>query len=252
MITTSLRFSFACLCAVVALTPWNSALATANDEAIAAYSGGDYEKAARNFETALSTEGPSAGLYHNLGMALKKQGDAGGAALNFRRAIMLDPRLVDARVALSDLERAKGIPMEPVSWLNRFAEHVPLLPFLVCGFVTFWLGAFFVLGQALLKPRGSGMLMFGLLALALGTALFCVAYLADPKFEWRESAIILATDGASLLKAPAERSESVAKLPAASMVRLVKTNGEWAFAKLPDGKSGWLPVSSLAPLLPKS
>ena len=81
--------------------------------AISAYEAGDFAKSAREFEMALASGPKSAGLYYNLGQALKKQGETGPAALNFRRAMMLDPQIIDARISLSDIERSKGIPLIP-------------------------------------------------------------------------------------------------------------------------------------------
>ena len=55
-------------------------------------------------------QGPSAGLYYSLGIAEQKDGQRAQAAVNLRRAIMLDPRMVDARMALSEIERSQGVP----------------------------------------------------------------------------------------------------------------------------------------------
>ncbi|MGA9580201.1 MAG: hypothetical protein WBV90_21500, partial [Terrimicrobiaceae bacterium] len=56
----------------------------------AAFAKGEFAAAIRAFESALATQGPSAGLYYSLGVAQQKDGQRPQAALNFRRAIMLD------------------------------------------------------------------------------------------------------------------------------------------------------------------
>ncbi len=227
------------------------ALAEPVSDAISAYEAGDFTKAAREFETALASGPKSAGLYYNLGQALKKQGEAGPAALNLRRALMLDPRLVDARISLSDIERSKGIPLIPPGWKDQLIERVPLYPLLVLGFVLFWLGAFVWLFSAYRSFGNRLALLAGLLVALTGAAIFTLAYIADPRFQWRDGAVVVATDGASLLSAPAERSPLVAKLPAALPLRVKRTSGEWVYAKLDDGKSGWLPLSAITDLVPK-
>ncbi|MEX1118595.1 MAG: hypothetical protein WEB60_07355 [Terrimicrobiaceae bacterium] len=219
-------------------------------EAISSYEAGDFSKAAREFETALASGSKSAGLYYNLGQSLKKQGEAGPAALNFRRALMLDPRLMDARVSLSDIERSKGISLVPASWKDQVIERVPLFPLLVVGFAVFWLGAFVWLFSAYHGPGNRAGLVTGVVLGVLGAVFFVWTYSADPRFQWRDGAVVVAADGASLLSAPSERSPLVAKLPAASAVRLIRTSGEWVYAKMADGKTGWLSLSSVAGMVP--
>jgi tetratricopeptide (TPR) repeat protein len=65
----------------------------------AAFAKGDYPAAANAFRSALSTDDPSAGLYYNLAMAEQKGGQRAEAALSLRRALTLDPRMVDAQIA---------------------------------------------------------------------------------------------------------------------------------------------------------
>lgn len=217
-------------------------------DAEAALSAGDYEKAARDFQTALSASPPSAALYYNLGMALKKSGDAGGAALNFRRALLLAPRMTDARMALSDLDRSQGIPLAATSWRSRIAERAPLAVLLHPGSLLFWLGAFGFLAAAF-KARKWGLWVGGLCAI-LGALLFAAGSLADPRLTWKDGAVVVNPEGAALLAAPAERSEVLAKLPAGSPLLSTKTRGEWAWASLENGTSGWLPAAAIAPLVP--
>ncbi len=236
---------------IIAISTWLSGLSIAEPvaEAISAYEAGDFAKAAREFETALASGPKSAGLYFNLGQALKKQGETGPAALNLRRALMLDPRLMDARISLSDIERSKGIPLAPANWKDQFVERVPLQPLMVLGFIMFWLGAFLWLILAFRHFGNRLSLIAGLVLAVLGAGLFILTYIADPRFEWRDGAVVVAADGASLLTAPAERSPLVAKLPAASLLRVIKTSGEWAYAKANDGNSGWLPLNTITDLV---
>ena len=92
----------------------------------AAFAKGEFAAAIRAFESALATQGPSAGLYYSLGVAQQKEGQRPQAALNFRRAVMLDPRMVDARMALSEIERSQGVPPAPSTWRELVGERMPL------------------------------------------------------------------------------------------------------------------------------
>lgn len=225
-------------------------LAAPIEAAAEAYEKGDFAQAVREYETAISSAGPSAGLYYNLGIASKKAGDVGGAALALRRSLMLNPRSVDARMALSDLERSAGIALNPPAWTDRLAEYVPLVPLLVIGFTGFWFGMFLILAAVGLQRR-PWMLASGVAVAVAGAVVFTAAYLSDLRFAWRFAAVVVDSEGVSMGQAPAERSQAVAKLPQGSLVRMVRESGDWAYCRLPDGRTGWIPQAAVKPLVPE-
>jgi tetratricopeptide (TPR) repeat protein len=225
------------------------ACASETADAISAYQEGDFTKAARDFETALSAGEPSAGNYFNLGLAYRKAGEPALAAMNFRRAIMLDPQMMDARMALSDVERAQGIPLPPVDWKGWMAERVDLAVALVVGFTLFWVGAFWFLALAARARAGFFSMAAATLLCIAGTSAFVAAYLSDPRFIWRSASV--AIDPGALLSAPADRSGKVAPVPAGAVVEVLRKSGDWSYCRLPDGTEGWLPdTTTLQPLLP--
>ena len=242
------HFSLIFLFTAGLLTPL--AQATPTEDAVAAYASGDFAAAAHNFQTALTTHPSSPDLFYNLAMSLKKEGDAGQAALNFRRALLLAPRMADARAGLSDLERAKGIPPGTADWRTRLFEHLPISTALVAGFAVFWLGAFGAL-WAMMRSSTGGIWTGTALAL-LGILAFSIGYLSDPRFIWRDGAVVVAAGGAALLSAPADSSEALANLPAGFPVHLEKKRGEWSYVALENGAHGWMPASALAALVPAS
>jgi tetratricopeptide (TPR) repeat protein len=225
------------------------ALVSARGESGAdAYRAGEFARAAELFESELDQGPSSAGLYFNLGLALKKAGEPARASLNLRRALMLDPLMVDARVELSDLDRAQGIPFSPVDWRTHFSERVPLLPVLVAGFTLFWLGAFWLLVLAYAGSRRFLPAASGVVTLLAGVVLFLGAYSSDPRFLWRSAEVVV--EPAALLATPAGRSESLAQLPEGSMVHALRSSGSWVFVSLPDGTEGWVTAANLTPLVP--
>ena len=84
-----------------------------------------------HFRSALSTNGSSAGLYYNLAMAEQKSGRRAEAALSLRRALTLDPRMIDAQIALSEIERSQGVPLTTSSWREIVAERAPIRTLLI-------------------------------------------------------------------------------------------------------------------------
>lgn len=219
-------------------------------EGKAAFARGDFPAAAEAFRSALSALGPSAALYYNLAIVEQKSGQRAQAALNLRRAIMLDPRMTDARMALSEIERSQGVPPARPGWRELVAEHAPMNTLLILGCALAWLGAFlfllviFVKGGRMLPMTGA----IGLLA--LGVAIFLFGYLADPRVSERNVAIVSQSEGVPLLSAPADQSAAVTRLRAAASVRILQERGDWTFCSAPSGEKGWAPSKSLERVVP--
>ncbi|HEY5705486.1 MAG TPA: tetratricopeptide repeat protein [Terrimicrobiaceae bacterium] len=218
----------------------------------AAFAKGDYPAAIRAFESALATQGSSAGLYYNLGISEHKNGQHAQAAVNLRRAIMLDPRMVDARMALSEIERSEGVPSARSTWRDFVAERAPLKVLLITGCVLAWLGAFlllfavFAMRCRLLPLLGAAGVVAG------GIGIFLIGYVADPRVSERDAAVVLEKEGVTLLSLPADQSEVVLRLPSAASLRILRRSGEWTFCSAPGGERGWAPSKSLEPVLPSA
>jgi tetratricopeptide (TPR) repeat protein len=219
-------------------------------EGKAAFAKGDYPAAAEAFRSALSTNGPSAGFYYNLAMAEQKSGRRAEAAVSLRRALMLDPRMIDARIALSQIERSQGVPLAPSSWREIVAEHAPIKTLLIVGCALAWLGAFLLLfaifargGRVLPLAGATGLLI-------LGVGIFLLGYLADPRVSEHNFAVVRDSEGVALLSSPANQSATVTRLPAASSVRILQERGEWTFCSGPGGEKGWAPSKSLEAVVP--
>lgn len=228
--------------------------ANALSDADAAFAAGDYPAAMRAYESALSSQGPSAGLYYNLAMTQLRQSQPAEAALSLRRAILLDPRRSDARVALSDLERSQGITPEPSAWTARWrqilAEKVSLSAMSITGSVLAWTGAFWLLFVIFRKGRKFWPVTLSLALLFVGKAVFLAAYLADPRVSERDAAVVLAGSGVSLLAAPADQSAVVMKVPAGANLYVHRRSGEWSYCETPTGEKGWTSTKAIERVVP--
>jgi tetratricopeptide (TPR) repeat protein len=218
----------------------------------AALAKGEFAAAIRAFESALATKGPSAGLYYSLGVAQQKDGQRAQAAVNFRRAIMLDPRMVDARMALSEIERSQGVPPVPPTWRDVVAERVPLKALVISGCVLAWLGAFLFLYVVFVKPARAWRLAGACGLIVAGIALYLTGYLADPRVFERDMAVVSEKGGVTLLAAPADQSATVLRLPGAAPLRVLGRSGEWSFGRAAGGEQGWVPSKSLEAVLPSA
>jgi tetratricopeptide (TPR) repeat protein len=219
-------------------------------EGKAAFAKGDHAAAADAFRSALSTNGPSAGLYYNLAMAEQKSGQRAEAALSLRRALTLEPRMIDARIALSEIERSQGVPLAPSSWRETIGEHVPIKTLLIAGSAFAWLGAFLLLFAIFAKGGRTLPLAGATGLLVLGAGIFLLGYFADPRVSERNVAVVRDGEGVSLLSSPATQSATLTQLPAASPVRILQERGEWTFCSAPSGEKGWAPSKSLEAVVP--
>ena len=242
------------LVAALCVTGSISAFASALTDAQTAFAAADYPAAQRAYETALSTEGPSAGLYYNLAMTQLRLNQPAEASVSLRRAILLDPQMTDARVALSDLERSQGVPAAPSGWKARWreivAEKIPIPALTIVGSLIAWTGAFLMLLAIFRRGRKFWPVMGAFVLLAFGKAVFFVTYLSDPRVSERQAAVVLPAGGASLLSAPADQSAVVAKIPAGGSVHVRRRSGEWSYCETPSGEKGWTATKSLERVVP--
>lgn len=218
------------------------------EDAAAAYAKGDYQAAARGYETAVATL-PSSGLYYNLAMAEMKAGDRPAAALNFRRTLVLDPRMVDAKIALSEIERSQGLPVAKEGIFDKISPYVPFTTVISVGSVLFWLGAFLAVGLLVFRRGGFGVVV-GAALVVVGGALAAAALISEPAWAQRNDGVVISTKPVALLDAPADQSPTLTNLPPASCVRIISKRGEWTYCESPAGEKGWLPSASLQPVVP--
>jgi len=237
---------------VLALLSLVTVRANPAEDGAAAFAKGDYAVAARAYETAVATTGPDAGLYFNLAQAQLKDGQRPQAALNLHRAIMLDPRMIDARMALSDLERSQGVPRAKSDWRTTVAEKAPLQILVVTGCALAWLGAFLLLFAIFKSGRKFQPFLASGILLVVGAAFFLAGTLSDPRIQERHAAVVLAGEGVSLLSAPADQSATVARLPGGASLRILQRSGEWTYCQAPAGEKGWAPSKALEFVVPSA
>ncbi len=220
-------------------------VADAND----AFAGGDYAKAAAGYQGAID-EGPiSAELYHNLAVSLEKEGRPIDAALNYQRALILDPGLRGSHNNLALLAAEKGIDERPRMWVNDVTAWVHPGTLINLGAMLGWVGV----AGLLWGIFGSGrrwVLITSVSAFVLGTIAFSVGSIADPRIADADLAMVTAAEGTKALAAPATNSTPVDDLPAGSSVGVLSPRGAWTYVALGDGARGWVPTNSLTMVVP--
>jgi len=219
-------------------------------DARARFRDGEYEQSAKLYEQELEKSPPSAAVFFELGRALNKTGQEARAALNFRRALILDPRFGPARSALQEANVALGIPPGRKDWRTQVVERIPLDPLALAGTVFFWAGAFAALAAFVPPALRGRRLVLGILSLIIGLSLASVAWLCDPRIELANTALVLTNGGTSVRSSPADQSEKISSLPQGSIVNLLSQRGRWFYGLLPGGTKGWFLTEGIVPLIP--
>lgn len=217
-------------------------------DARARFADGEFDKAVKLYEQSLETGNPSAAVFYELGRAFGKAGNEARAALNFRRALVLDPRFVPAANALRESNVALGIAPAAASWRTAVLDRVPIDVLAAGGMAVFWLGAFVLLFAV--RARRGGRLAAGGVFVLLGIAAIAAVWLCDPRITLRTEAMVLKTGGAEMLSAPADQSEKVAAMPEGSLVRILSQRGRWFYGRNPAGANGWFLTEGIVPVIP--
>lgn len=230
---------------------------------VEAFERGDFGESRGWFEAIVEAGGLSPDVFFNLGNAFYRLDDPGRAALQYRRALVLDPRHPEARQNLRFLRRETGFIDLQAPPLAPLADLMPSGRWITVLSVAAWLAilgiAAAVLARSLRIPRTpavvlvvAGLVVTSGAALALGSRRFLETSV-DHRF------VVVAPDVAART-APATGSDEVMRLPPGSEVGVVEQRGSWRYVSFPDPSDawtsrgrelrGWISAEALEPLWP--
>ena len=207
-----------------------------------------YADAAKSYREALAQSGGSWAEYYNLGCALARMEDWGGAALAFERAVASDPLRPEAVENLAAVRKAAGLASErPCGTLERLATRVPFRYLLWMGAAAFWGALAFLVLPLLHGGHGAGSVAGAMLCLIL------LAGCAAGLFGWHLRARweIVARPDTQLLAAPDPRASLVGKPATASGAIVLRREGDWVFVHTEGGMEGWTPKGFIEPVWKK-
>ncbi|WP_439642658.1 SH3 domain-containing protein [Gemmatimonas sp.] len=209
-------------------------------EAAAAYEGHRFSRAAQQFAGAAERCPFDVDLLLNWGTAAWATNDTVSAVIAWQRAARLEPLAADVQERLALL---------PAGARGGLAD-VPLVPVLaLTGVAVFaWLAAwvlYFVLWRR--AERG------GTMALT-ATLLLCIAVAAGGTAWWGHRALDASGLGVvrrpeTLRTAPGFEAGTSGGVATGDVVRLASAQEGWVRIEHTDGRSGWIPVSRIAPLV---
>ena len=191
--------------------------------------------------------GYSAPALYNLANAYARAGRPGLAVLNYERARLLDPQDPDIDANLRHVREASGLAPDSRNAFDRMAGSLSprILAWLgVLGFLLAGVGAL----ARRVYPRHRRKL---LLAVVAGMSLLGVA-LANAYTLWpiMHEAVVV-SHSAPVRVSPVAIEEPLFVLPEATMVRVGAEHEGFVLVRIKGGRSGWVPSSNLAPIVPK-
>jgi hypothetical protein len=179
-------------------------------------------------------------------------GNIVGAALNYQRALVLDPGYRVAQNAFAEFAAANRIQLRPRSWQDDVVAFVHPETLTMIGCAVGWIGA---LGLAWMVFAG-GFTVWrtagGIALVGVGTALFAMGWVSDPRIADANLAVLSGKDPARVLSGPADNSAMIAELSPGSAVGILSPRGPWTYVVTPSGARGWIASDRLISVLPES
>jgi len=229
--------------------------ASAFDEANQQFKAGDYGGAVATYEKLLSTEGPRAAVFYNLGNSYQQLKQYGPAILAYERARLLTPRDPDllanlalSRKAATAFEDA-GLHPQMEAALNYLSRNE--WSWLIAGGALFLGTLALFCGLVRLPKRGqrqcaaASACLAGLAIAAGATALYLRRAEA--------SRGIILSENATVRLSPFDQAEALGTPGPGRSVHLGAQNGGFYYIEVPSANlHGWLASKDVAPITPES
>lgn len=213
-----------------------------------AYEKAKYDEAISEYQKAIDADYESGNLYYNLANAYFKKGSLGLAILNYKRAQRLIPQDSDLKANLGYVQSAVEQPVsQKANLFVRFATNAVrdldidnLTMFLIVLYAAIFLLAAALLFLKSVRRPVKLLLLLCCLVFFIGTTGLFIKI--DQKNQpW---AVVLDKEIDARYE-PFESATAYFKVFQGQDVLLVKTSGDWAFIKRPDGKAGWVKASGI-------
>jgi len=220
-----------------------------SEEAREAYETGDYETAVLLYEAVLQDGIESGPLYFNLGSTYHELQQAGPAVLYLRRAQRYLPRHSDVSAALS-VVRSQRVDFQgdEVAPLDRTATLVAsVVTYRELSVIVYVLALVLATGGAAIVVRPNwrrGLIPSGIV-LAVVTGLLASVLLVCVLVDRTRPPAVLLAETTSFYSGPGDGYLELFQMSAGAEVRVVERNEDWARARLPNGRQGWVSLVSL-------
>jgi len=246
-----MRYIYIVLCYFVGV-PLLFAQTSNQQEAIKAYSEGNYEKSIELYEKILHEEGEAPVIYYNLGNAYYKDHKIGKSILNYERALLLLPNYADAKFNLEFVQSQTVDKIEtiPTFFMKRWVLNLQHLfssnTWVIIGVILFFcfiggISVYFFVQKIVLRKVG--------FYVALSTFVLCLlcnifAYREKQNYLQRDRAVVM-EGSVSVKSTPDKEGSELFLLHEGTLVRVKNKLGEWKEIEIADGNVGWIEEKSI-------
>jgi len=230
-----------------------SAATTALDQAHQRYAAGDFTAAANAYEQVLTSDGPRAAVFYDLGNCYQRLGQYGPAILAYERARLLTPRNPDLLANLTLARKAATAFEEPGLNPRLDALLNPLSrnewSWLVTGAALFLGGLALVRGAVSMPRRWLRQACIVAAVVAGIVIVWGAAALHVRRAEANRGIVLTAT--ASVRLSPFASAESLGTPGPGRNVQLGQQSGHFIYVTVPGTKlCGWMADTDVAAITP--
>lgn len=197
-------------------------------------------------DTWLSIKGEttSANLHYNMGNAYFQLGEWGRAALQYEKALSLDPGHPEARANLSYTLERNGIEQRRSGTWRSLSRTLNLDTWTWLAAGAFWLGLILWLVPRLYQ-RSS---LFSRCGASLCGLIVLVSLAAVLDYRSQQADGIILQNDSPLKIAPTEASQPLAYLQAGLRARITQTYQNYYYIETRTGDGGWIANTHFAPI----
>ncbi len=250
-----LRQATLVLALLFTLAPHSAHAADLSTQANEAYDSARYDDAIEHWLSAGSYQDLSASTLYNIGDASYRSGSPGYASLYFRRALLRDSTLAEARQNLRFIERKYGAVTFQRNDYQLVLSKLPLGAWQACYWGGLWLCLIALL--AILASRvGQRLRLAGIVALIVAPLMLAIGFLAchyfpdDSEFAPVARQAVVVQEKAKLHTDAARTSPEVIDAPPGSLCEIITESGKWSYIAFTNKTRGWIPTAALERLIP--
>ena len=216
------------------------------DEANRLYAEKDYEGARDAYEKMVKSGTQNPAVFLNLGHAEYRLDRPALAAINYRRALALDPADTAARSSLEHVQRELGQPASGVGFADLAGQYISFDLLVLLGSFLFWAGLLLVVFAVFSQKRRTGLMALGIFVAMVGATAVAISWAGDSRIALAQTSIV--TADAVARSAPAENGQKLSDLKKGAAVRVLASRDDWSLVRLPVGVDGWVPSDNLEPV----
>lgn len=214
-----------------------------------AYAAGDYGAARDAYEQLVKAGSRNPAVFLNLGHADYRLGREAGAAINYRRALALDPSNSAARSSLEHVLQKLGVPAAGLGAAEIVGQYISFDLLSLAGSMLFWVGTIALVFALFSVKRRPALAVLGVVAAVIGATFVALAWAGDSRIALAKTSIVVG-DAVDARSAPADNAQKMADLPLGTPVRVIAARDEWSLVRLPLGVDAWVRTTAIEPVFP--